>query len=397
MRVEALYTALFGEGGLLGEVGWAGLADIALMTLLCYGALEWLRASRFRRTLRGSLVLAAVYLAARFFELELAATALEALFVVALVAGIVLYGDEIRRLVENIASFANPKVIGPRAKGRAAPAELTELARVVFDLARASTGALVVIEGREPLGAFLQGGVDLDGLPGEAMLKSLFHKTSMAHDGAMVVRGGRVWRFGCHLPLSSNFEALGPRGTRHAAALGLSEKSDALIIAVSEERGTVSVCERGKLETVDEPEDLVARLQRFLAEGQQGKPEKRERRWHPSLLALAILISALSWVALVYGGRPVERSYTVEVETASLPPDLKVLKIYPERVQVTVKGAGRDFYLVREASVRVVVPLAGAEAGQRSATLGAGEVELPRGTTLKSVQPAQISLFLQRR
>jgi uncharacterized protein (TIGR00159 family) len=377
---------------ILGEVGWSGLADIALMTILCYGALEWLRASRTRRLLPGMLLLAGVYLAARFFELKLAATAIEALFVVVVVAAIVLYGDEIRRVIEGMARF------GRKAKGPADRSDVTTLARVLFDLARERTGALVVLEGRDPVGTLMSGGVDLDGMISEPLLKSLFDPRSIGHDGAMVVHNGRVWRFACHLPLSSNFDQLGHRGTRHAAALGLSERSDALTIAVSEERGTVSVCERGKLEEMADAEQLLERLRAFVAQGAEGQAMAAPtRRWHPGLLVWAVVVSSLAWLALVHGARPVQRSYTIPVETAFLPADLRVQRVFPERVTITVTGAGRDFYLVRERALRAVVALSDATPGQRAAVIGPSEVALPRGLTLKSVQPGQVSLSLLRR
>src|SRR5262245_8973349 len=146
---------------LLRDVGWSGAADIGLMALLAYVVLTWLRGSRTRNVLRAVLVVLPVYLAARLFELRLVALALEAAFLVVLVAAIVLYGDEIRRLIERTASLMRPRQKPP------ARADLSVIASTAFDLAEERMGALFVLEGTESIDGLLEGGVELDGVVSE--------------------------------------------------------------------------------------------------------------------------------------------------------------------------------------------------------------------------------------
>lgn len=375
---------------ILRDIGLSGGVDILLMSGLVYGALAWMQENRMRNLLRGVVTVVALYLAARLFELELTATSLEAILVIVAVAAIVLYGGEVRRLVERMAMFN-------RARTNSEPSDtrVTELARVLFDLAKARIGALVVVEGQDPVDNLIDGGVALDGTPSEPLLQSIFHPSSMGHDGALILAGGRIQTFGCHLPLSTEHGVLGWRGTRHAAALGLSEQCDALCIAVSEERGTVTICEKGVLEEVAHADALVERLVSF---GRGTRPRRSRKirvpRVQPATLAASLFIATLSWLVLVHGARPVHRTYELALTTTNPSAGTTLQAVHPEEVRVTVTGAGHDFYLVSQRSLRVSVPLADMKPGQHAITLDASNVKLPRGLTLVSVEPPRVSVSL---
>lgn len=373
----------------LADIGVAGAVDILVMSLLVYGALAWMQAHRMRRLVRGVVVVVVFYLAARQFELELTATTLEALLVVVAVSAVVLYGSEIRRLIERIAPFGAQHRKGPSTRQAAL------LTSVLFDMGAKRTGALVVIEGRDPVDALVEGGVELDGVVSEPLLRSIFDPSSMGHDGALVLRGERASRFACHLPLSSNHELLGHRGTRHAAALGLSEQSDALSIAVSEERGTVTLCAQGELDEIETALELEHRITAHTTTKPKG------RRWalplpklRLSTLMLAFAVSMLTWLVMVHGGRPALRTYSVDLETSGTPAALALQAVHPRRVTVTVTGKGRDFYMVSDDKVRVSIPLDGLKAGQHAIPIVTAHVRLPRGLTLKSAEPNLISVSL---
>ncbi len=371
------------------DIGLAGAADILLMTGLIYGALAWMRSNHMRNLLRGVVTVVALYLAARFFELQLTSTSLEVVLVVVGVAAIVLYGGEIRRLVERIALFG-----GPRRSASASSAQAAELARVLFALGKVRIGALVVLEGRDPVESLVTGGTALDGVPSEPLLHSIFDPHSMGHDGAVILKNGRLWRFGCHLPLSKQHATLGHRGLRHAAALGMSEQSDALCIAVSEERGSVTLCANGELEELPDESALTQRIASFSEAPRQKRARWRLPRLHGTTLAAALLMAALSWMVIVHGGRPIERSYVLAISTENAPPNVELQAVHPKEVRVTVSGAGRDFYLVNPNKIQVTVSLEGLKPGQHAVPIGKSQVVLPRGLTLVSVEPSRVSLSL---
>ena len=107
-------------------------------------------------------------------------------------------------------------------------------------MAKKRIGALIVLQGNDPLERHINGGTSLDGLVSEPLLESLFDPHSIGHDGAVIINGNRIAKFGCHLPLSINTSKYGNIGLRHTAALGLAERSDAICVVVSEEKGTIS-------------------------------------------------------------------------------------------------------------------------------------------------------------
>lgn len=369
-----------------GAVGVTGAVDILVMSVLIYGALAWMRTQRMRRLQRGVLMVLALYLGARFFALELTATSLEALLILVLLAATVLYGAEIRRLIERLFPFA-------RATGGHAPSGAEAMAELLFDLGAERVGALVVMAGRDDVERVIVGGSPLDGLWSEPLVRSIFDASSIGHDGALVLRGDRVWRFACHLPLSTHREALGAhRGTRHAAALGMSEQTDALCIAVSEERGTVTVCEDGSLEVVPTRNALAVRLSRFDATHRAATRAAPSRRVHLPTALAALLLSALSWLVIVLGSRPTERIFEADVVVTAPSPDLRIQAVHPPQVTVRAVGAGRDVFLAQRSMVSVTVLGGTLTPGQNAVTLGSSEVALPRGLTLQSIEPKVVSI-----
>ena len=185
-----------------------------------------------------------------------------------------------------------------RPRPQAAPQEPDILARALSDLARDKVGALIVMRGRDPLDRHVEGGWDLHGELSEALIESIFDSHSLGHDGAMVIEGGRVTHFGVHLPLSKDFSKITHMGLRHTAALGLCERTDALCLVVSQERGVISVGRRGGLTQIDNLQDLHRLLEDFLKDIAPRSPRQnlfgflthntREK-------ALAVGMSALLW------------------------------------------------------------------------------------------------------
>jgi diadenylate cyclase len=365
------------------EVGVAGAIDIALFSVIVYLGLAWLRRSRTAAAVRGALVLAGLYLVARQLNLALTSAALEAFFAVLLVASIVIFRDELRAAVERVASWS-------RARARASASRTDEhasfartLARTLEDFAAHNTGALLVLEGRVSTDGHLQGGVSLDGVPSEPLLHSIFDPHSLGHDGAAVVRAGRLARFGCHLPLSTNFELLGHRGTRHAAALGLAERSDALCLVVSEERGCVSVAREGKLREIDDVDQLSNEIALFLGQSAaQRRPWPRVLGRETPYALASVGIALLLWLVLVHGSTVTQRTFVIAVQYSDLEPE----------VTMTFSGTRRDFYFLGPGNVKLVVPLSEARTGNRVVTISPFDVSFPASLTLKTIEPSHVVL-----
>ena len=216
------------------------LVDIAVVALLLWGLVVWTR--RARMALLGLAFLGVFYhLIAQQFKLQLTTWILQGFFAALVVVVVVVFQDDLRRLFEQIARLSLR-----RKAPRPDPSSLGTLTRGLYQLAAKRRGALVVLPGREPIERhFLQHGVPLDAEISEELLDSLFDPGSAGHDGALVMQNNRIKEFGVHLPLSENRDELKGAGTRHAAALGLAERSDALCLVVSEERGTIGIASAG--------------------------------------------------------------------------------------------------------------------------------------------------------
>ena len=235
----------------------ADVVDVLIIALLIYVVLKWLGRRASHASVLAGVSVALLYVAARYFDLYLT----RLLFQVglpALLAGLVIvFQHDLKRGFERLSAWRPFQADLPSA-------ELSRMIDVLIEsaqsLAERKIGALIVLQGREPLERHTRGGVAVHAELSIPLLHSIFHPKSMGHDGAVVIAERRIERLGVHLPLSSNLEEVGNSGTRHTAALGLAERCDALVLVVSEERGSISVAEQGRLDAVEiETGDAVLR------------------------------------------------------------------------------------------------------------------------------------------
>jgi hypothetical protein len=223
------------------------------------------------------------------------------------------------------------------------------------------------------------------------------------HDGAIIIRGGKVSRFGVHLPLSTEWAEIGAGGTRHAAALGLAERSDALTIAVSEERGEVSIACRGRLIRVEEPDELRALVEEFL----DRTAKKRREPWVASRLRLArlhwreglaatVLASGL-WVVTGPGAVIDRSSRTIPVVIDNVPEGYRVAAIEPAEVAVEFEGLRRDFVMAPAADFQVRVDADLVEQGRRTFLVAEDQVDHPPELRIVGMEPIKVRLSIEER
>ncbi len=216
----------------------ADLVDILAVAILIYALFELLRKSRAIQMLWGIAAIAVLYLLASYFKLITLSYILSNLLVFLPIAIIVLFQQEIRRMLAAFGSTSWMPVGIPHGEN---PVMLNEVALAAQSLASHRTGALIAIERRDSLDAWAETGIPLDSRFSYDLLLNIFVPGTPLHDGAVIIRGNRIVAAGCFLPLTTQHELSSELGTRHRAAIGLSEESDALIIVVSEETGTISM------------------------------------------------------------------------------------------------------------------------------------------------------------
>lgn len=222
--------------------------DIAIVTLLFYGVLMLVRGTRADQVLRGVIVLFIFFsIMASLFHLTMVDWLLRNSPLVLLVAIPIIFQPELRRALEQVgrtSAIINHPIATLSTPLQ--PLSVEELVDAVRRLCERHYGALITVEGNTGLEDFVRSGERIDGVLTSDLLVNIFFPNAPLHDGAVIVRGDRVLAAGCVLPLSENPMSAG-RGTRHRAALGITEQTDATCIIVSEETGTVSVARAGNL------------------------------------------------------------------------------------------------------------------------------------------------------
>ena len=377
----------------LSDVGVSGIVDILLMALLIYSLLVLLKKTRRAAfVLTGILILALIYLIARWFNLLLTAAILQGFFAVILVALVVIFQEELRYFFEQIAQWGLGRRLPSKQRRSTLPYHVEIVARTADDLAQQRIGALLVLRGKDLLIRHLDGGEAVNGEISEALLKSLFDPHSIGHDGAVIIEGGLIHRFGCHLPLSRNRELLGHDGTRHAAALGLSECTDALCIVVSEERGTISVARNGSIRHVA-TSDVRSLLGDFLKETTPDSGASRWRRVFSRNMTeklVAIGLAMALWVVLVHESARVHKSYILPVEFAYVPNHLRITRVDPSEIEVTVSAPRKSMYFVKRTSIGLAVRGWDLQPGGARVAISASDVAVPQGLVLENIRPREV-------
>ncbi len=249
-----------------------GVLDILLVAALIYQVLLLIRGRRAAHILAGIVIVVAAYGLSVAAGLTVLRTILEALAPYTAFALIVMFQSEIRRMLTRIGErkWAG---FGSRVESREVAEEIV---LAVSHLAAHKTGALIVIEGEVGLRTFIESGVPIDARVTRDLLLALFEPGGPLHDGAAIVTGGRLAAASCFLPLTMNPELSRVLGTRHRAAIGVSEDADCLAIVVSEERGTISVAWGGEVESDVTPERLAERLSRPSQTAPRTQPAAQE-------------------------------------------------------------------------------------------------------------------------
>lgn len=224
--------------------------DILIVAIAIYLLLMNLKGTRAIQLLKGIAVALAVYLLSDILKLTTVKYILGQIFTIATFAICVIFQPELRNLLEKVGrlKLGNFIDLAFDTSNNEEPDEIIEkIAEAASDLSETKTGALIVIERGTRLGEYMNSGTMIDAVVSTELLKNIFVPNTPLHDGAVIIRGGKIITAGCVLPLTANTNLSSELGTRHRAALGLSETSDAVIVVVSEETGKISIALKGAL------------------------------------------------------------------------------------------------------------------------------------------------------
>ena len=264
----------------LGSIRIVDIIDMLLLAYFIYKGIKLVRETKAKQLLIGIFIVIGIYLVSSAVELKAMTFLLENFLQVGILAIIIVFQPELRRILERVGS-TNVKMFGENYKADSVAYNLTKMIDSVSlaasQLSETTTGALIVIERQTHLGDQIATGTVMDCLPSAATLGAIFYPKAPLHDGAVIIRNSRIIAAGCFLPTPQKEELINKQlGSRHRAAIGMSENSDAIVIVVSEETGTISVAENGELTRGFTKERLEAYLRTRLV---PEKPQDKQPLW----------------------------------------------------------------------------------------------------------------------
>jgi len=376
------------------------LVDIALIALLIYVVIKFLQQARLIPVIVGILSIFLLYGAALLFDLPLTLLTLRSFFGIFLILIAIIFQNEIRRFLALWGIFG----LVHMRRGEQEDT-IGIITRTMFGLAKSKIGALVILPGREHIEGLLRSGVSLRGNISQALLLSIFDTSSPGHDGAVVVENNQVEVFGAHLPLSEQLELTAGFGLRHRAALGLAERSDALVIVVSEEKGVVSIAKDGTFVQVRNAQALKVALRAFTAEKMSHYSIQVIPQWlatNVALIGVAVLLAGGLWFFANSESRfaVVQRTFAVVPEFTNVPEEYVVKDTVPSDVVLTLEGRSVEFNSLQEESVRVLIDFKsqGSE-GANDMSLSPSDVRLPAfntGFSAIKIDPTRIRVYLTK-
>lgn len=250
---------------------WSDYLDILVVAFLVYKLLPLLRTPHIMRLARTVVALVAISWITGLLKLYTLNWILNQFLAIGLLAFVVLFQPELRRMLDHLGSVKLTSIFGVnKPVQQEMDAVITQTVRACEAMGREKVGALIVFAREQRLEEYFKTGTQIDGQVSEQLIRNIFFKNSPLHDGAMIIRDGRVAAAGCVLPLSDSNRLSSDLGTRHRAGVGMSEASDAVVVIVSEETGTISVAVGGMLKRHLAPQTLDKLLHNELCPAGDG-------------------------------------------------------------------------------------------------------------------------------
>ena len=231
---------------IVSSIGITDVLDILIVAFIVYKVLGFIRETRAEQLAKGLVILVIITLLSRLLHLYTLNWILSGVMTVGLVALVVIFQPELRRALEHLGRSRFVNVLDGVDKEEAKRMVL-EMVEAIDNMSSSRTGALIVIEGEITLNDIVETGTIIDAAVSTEMIGNIFYEGAPLHDGALIVRGDRLYAAGCVLPLTQNKQLSKELGTRHRAGIGITENSDAMVIIVSEETGVISIAQNGNL------------------------------------------------------------------------------------------------------------------------------------------------------
>lgn len=368
------------------------ILDIIFLTVLAYYLFMWFKGTKAFNALVGLLVMGVVFTTAQTWGLFLTTWVFQIFWQVLVILLIILFQSEIRQVLERVDPL---QAFGLRKK--VVPGKwVHRFSEGIFSLAERKIGAILIIERSDRVEQWITGGQDLEGEPNREVLLTVFQKESPLHDGALVVRNGRLIRVACYLPLSSNDDLPTEWGTRHRAAMGISEKSDAIVVVVSEERGDVTFLFQKKATPVLSSDQLSLYVEETLQPVLPPSVNWKDRlfhlmtrRWKAKAGTLALVLAM--WLMLA-GQQNFEVALSVPIELKDIPVRLEIVEPMTPKVRLQIRGLRKDAGTLTEKNVQAQLDLSSADTGRRVFPITREQILLPNErVSVVNIEPSHVT------
>jgi uncharacterized protein (TIGR00159 family) len=374
---------------------WQDAVDILVISFFIHRLFLLFRGTTALQILLGLLLLWLCHTIAQASGLVLTSWFFQGLGAIAVLVIVVVFRNEIRDVVIQ----TSPARLFLGRPYQPWTIDLPEVERAVFKMAKKKTGAMLVFQQRDRLAEHLSEGIPLQGKWSPEIMASIFAKESPLHDGAAVIQGDRIKLVGTYLPLTKKEGLPRQYGTRHRAAIGLSEMTDVVVVVISEERGEVSVVHRGEVERISEPPQLQTVLTRLLLKSYTAaKPRTRVRELliQAGGLLLTFLLVSTSWS--IYSGKQLSLiNITTAVDFRNIPETLELRRSSAESVEVQITGKRTLVSALKPEQVGAFLDLSEIDTGYHRIVLNGDNIELPLGLEVVRITPAAIRIEMEKR
>ena len=270
------------------NIGLIDVVQVLLIAVVVYYFILWIKQTRAYTLFKGMILIALIVMVASLTGMETILWIFRNISTVVLVALVVIFQPELRKMLEQLGEKNTLSMLGmlnreKEGVERISERSAEEIIRACYEMGAVKTGALIVLEKDIVLSEYEKTGIEIDARISSQLLINIFEHNTPLHDGAVLVRNDRVQAATCYLPLSDNLSLNKNLGTRHRAAVGISEVSDALTIIVSEETGNVSYAQKGQIRTNVSANELREQLKTLRSDGNTGDRKRKNRKGRDGL------------------------------------------------------------------------------------------------------------------
>lgn len=369
------------------------ILDILIMTTLVYLLYTWFRRSRAIQVLGGLAVVLAIFFLTRQTGLHMTSWVLQQLETVLIVLVVVVFQNEIRQALYRLNILKD--LLGEPHQRRCSG--LATVAATAFELAAERTGAIIVLQRHDQLDEHLLHGISLDAQLSAPLLRNIFCTNTPLHDGAILIHDERIVTASCLLPLSDAATLPQQYGTRHRAALGLSERSDAAVVVISEERGEVSLAIGETLYSISNADELHHALERHLVPA-HSPPLRRSYRQliFSDLLPKGAILTGVTLIWLLLAARQSEVALVpASLSFHGLPDGLALVRVSPEEITVRVRSTSALAPSPRQLDLAADLDLSGVQEGANTLRIPASLIKVPSGVNVVGIEPTTVRVTIR--